>query len=112
MAYHITHTTYRLSMTNGKTHDFGDLDRAIEWAREWHGCHSEFECEDGRVLLYADDEARDADESGGARAMGAIDVIEEEEELEPEQDDYEYRRPYCADRTCGATDCSVCYGWA
>jgi hypothetical protein len=111
MAYTVTHRTYRLSMTDGTTHDFGDLDLALDWALEHHGCHSSYECEDGRVLLYADDEAMDADETG-ASAMGAIEVIEEQEELEPDYDDYQARRPYCSDRTCGATDCSVCYGWA
>ena len=81
MAYHVTHTTYRLSMTNGETHDFGDLRDALEWALERHGCHSSYECDDKRVLLYVDDDARDADESG-ASAWGAIDVVVEEEELE------------------------------
>ena len=59
MTYRITTETYPLSMTNGETHDFNDLDRAIEWALEWHGCHSSYDCEDGRVLLYEDDEAMD-----------------------------------------------------
>ena len=81
MAYHVTHTTYRLSMTNGETHDFGDLRDALEWALERHGCHSSYECDDKRVLLYVDDDARDADDSG-ASAWGAIDVVVEEEELE------------------------------
>ena len=85
MTYLITHTTYRLSMTNGETHDFVDLSDALNWALEWHGCHSEFECEDGRVLLYASEEEMEDDD--GARAMGAIDVIEEEEILvEPDYD--------------------------
>ena len=110
MAYRITTETFRLSMTNGETHDFGDMDRALEWALEWHGCHAEYECEDGRVLLYEDSEAMDADETGAA-AIGAVERIVEEEEIEPEYDDYQARRPYCADRTCGATDCSRCYPW-
>lgn len=39
---------------------------------------------------------------------------EAEEEWRAEQEHeraQEYRRPYCSDRTCGATDCSRCYPW-
>lgn len=112
MTYIGTIKTYRLSTTNGVTQEFRDLDEALDWALEWQGIHADYECEDGRVLLYESTEDMDADETGAA-AMGAIEVIEEADELEVTEDDYYYaRRPYCADRTCGATDCSNCYGWA
>jgi hypothetical protein len=78
----ITHTSYRLSMTSGETHDFGDLGDALDWALRFHGCHSSYDCEDGRVLLYQDDEAMESDESGGAAAMGGIDPVHEEEEYD------------------------------
>ena len=39
---------------------------------------------------------------------------EAEEEWRAEQEyerQQEFKRPYCSDRTCGATDCSRCYPW-
>jgi len=68
--------TYVLKMNNGVTHEFADIELALEWALNWEGIHSHYDCSDGRVFLYADDEERDADENGGGE-RGVIEEVAE-----------------------------------
>jgi len=45
------------------------------------GYHSHYECDDGRVFIYRDDEERDADVDGGGE-HGAITTVVETDEIE------------------------------
>ena len=65
-----------LKMNNGVNHEFAALEYALEWALNWEGIHSHYECSDGRVYLYRDDEERDADWNGAVGERGVIFVEE------------------------------------
>ena len=67
---------YALKMNSGVTHLFADLESALGWAKEWEGVNAHYECSDGRVFLYADDEERDADKNGGGE-RGAVEKVAE-----------------------------------
>lgn len=75
----VTSTMYALRMNYGsRTHKFATLEDALDVA-EMLGYHSHYECDDGRVFIYRDDEERDADVDGGGEHGAIVPVVETDE---------------------------------
>ena len=76
----VTTTTFALRIHGLRNNTFATMSDALEWAVTM-GYHSHYECDDGRVFIYRDDEERDADVDGGGE-HGAITTVVETDEIE------------------------------